>query len=195
MAELDPGSAPTESTLDLVARVQQGDATARERLFERCLPPLRRWARGRLPAYARDLAETSDVVQDAAINTLNNLARFKPEHPGALHAYLREAVANRIKDHIRRAKRRPLSVSLDEAIPEEGLSPLQQAIGREKLAVYEAALERLTAVDRAAIVSRIELQLSYAEVADALGKPTANAARAAVVRALERLIREMDRAR
>jgi DNA-directed RNA polymerase specialized sigma24 family protein len=51
----------------------------------------------------------------------------------------------------------------------------------------------LNEVDRAAIVARIELQHSYAEVASALGKPTANAARVAVVRALDRLIREMDR--
>lgn len=186
---------PTESTLDLIERARQGDAAARERLFERCLPPLRRWARGRLPAYARDLADTLDVVQDAAVSTLNNLARFHPEHPGALHAYLREAVDNRIKDHIRRANRRPMSVPLDEALPEDGLSPLQQAIGQERLALYEAALARLSDMDRAAIVSRIELQHSFAEVASALGKPTANAARVAVVRAIERLIREMDRGR
>jgi RNA polymerase sigma factor (sigma-70 family) len=185
----------TETTLDLILRVRQGDSAARERLFERSLPPLMRWARGRLPIYARDLADTIDLVQDAAINTLNNLARFHPEHPGALHAYLREAVANRITDHIRRAKRRPVSVMLDENLAEAGRSPLEQAIGQEQIDLYDAALGRLNDLDRAAIVARIELQCSYAEVAEALGKPTANAARVAVVRAIERLIREMDRAR
>jgi RNA polymerase sigma-70 factor (ECF subfamily) len=182
-----------ESTLDLIERVRQGDAAARERLFERCLPPLQRWARGRLPPYARDIADTHDIVQDAAISTLNNLCRFESQHPGALLAYLREAVANRIKDHIRRANRRPMSVMLDDALPETRPSPLQEAIGQEHIARYEAALARLNDMDRAAIVSRIELQLSFAEVASALGKPTANAARVAVVRAIERLIREMDR--
>jgi RNA polymerase sigma-70 factor, ECF subfamily len=198
LAEFDeasdpPSVSPMESTLDLIERVRQGDAAARERLFERCLPPLQRWARGRLPRYARDIADTHDIVQDAAISTLNNLSRFESQHPGALLAYLREAVANRIKDHIRRANRRPMSVILDEALPETGLSPLQEAIGQEHIARYEAALARLNDMDRAAIVSRIELQLSFAEVASALGKPTANAARVAVVRAIERLIREMDR--
>jgi RNA polymerase sigma factor (sigma-70 family) len=130
----ESGPWPTESTLELVDRVHQGDAAAREQLFERCLPPLRRWARGRLPAYARDLVDTVDLVQDAAISTLNNLATFHPRHAGALHAYLREAVANRIKDQIRRVKRRPVSVLLDEDVPEDGLSPLEQAIGREQLA-------------------------------------------------------------
>ena len=47
--------------------------------------------------------------------------------------------------------------------------------------------------DREAIVARIELQQSYEEIAVALGKPTANAARAAVTRALARLIDELDR--
>jgi RNA polymerase sigma factor (sigma-70 family) len=172
-----------------------GDAEARERLFERCLPALWRWARGRLPAYARDLADTYDVVQDAALNTLNNLPRFQSEHPGALLGYLREAVANRIKDHIRRAKRRPVAVPLDDEVPEHGLSPLEHAVGQEQIALYEAALQRLSEIDRTAIVSRIELQYSYAEIASALGKPTANAARLTVVRAIERLVREMDRER
>jgi RNA polymerase sigma-70 factor (ECF subfamily) len=162
-------------------------------LFARCLPALRRWAHGRLPAFARDLADTADLVQEAAISTLNNLDRFEPRHPGALNAYLREAVANRITDYIRRAKRRPVSVSLDERQRDDSASPLDVAIGREQVARYEAALARLNELDRAAIVSRIELNYSYDEVADALGKPNANAARSAVVRALERLIRELDR--
>lgn len=186
---------PIGSTLELLDRVQAGDVTARELLFARCLPALQRWARGRLPAYARDLVDTFDVVQEAAFATLKNLDHFYPDHPGALNAYLREAVANRIRDEIRRVKRRPMIVSLNDAQPDDAVSPLDQAIGQEQLARYEAALARLSQTDRAAIVSRIELQYSYAEVASALGKPTANAARVCVVRALERLVGEMDRER
>jgi RNA polymerase sigma-70 factor (ECF subfamily) len=154
---------------------------------------LRRWARGRLPPYARDLADTYDIVQDAAISTLRNLDRFTPEHPGAFMAYLREAVQSKIKDHLRRTDRRPSTVTLHEQRDETG-SPLELAIGREALENYEAALERLSSLDRAAIIARIELQQSYEEIKDALGKPTANAARVAVVRALERLVREMAHA-
>ena len=42
------------------------------------------------------------------------------------------------------------------------------------------------------MVSRVELGLSYAEIADLLEKPSANAARMAVVRALVRLAAEMS---
>jgi RNA polymerase sigma-70 factor (ECF subfamily) len=65
------------------------------------------------------------------------------------------------------------------------------AIGREGMNRYEAALARLNPGDREAIIARMELQQSYEEVALALGKPNANAARVAVRRAIERLLREM----
>ena len=45
-----------------------------------------------------------------------------------------------------------------------------------------------------AIVGRIELQYSYEELATVLNKPTANAARVAVARALKRLVDEMRQA-
>jgi RNA polymerase sigma-70 factor (ECF subfamily) len=70
-------------------------------------------------------------------------------------------------------------------------SPLERAIGREGIERYEAALQRLKPEDREAIIARIELQQSYEEVAIALGKPNANAARSAVTRALARLIDAM----
>ena len=46
---------------------------------------------------------------------------------------------------------------------------------------------------REAIVARIELQYGYEELALALGKPTANAARVALKRAVARLLEEMNR--
>jgi RNA polymerase sigma-70 factor (ECF subfamily) len=66
------------------------------------------------------------------------------------------------------------------------------AIGRQGLERYDAALARLRPADREAIVARVELQQSYEEVAIALDKPNANAARVAVARAVKRLIQAMD---
>lgn len=192
-----PGAADhldADSTLSLLEKARGGDDDARSRLFERCLPALRRWARGRLPPYARDLLDTHDLVQEAAIQTLKHLDGFESQHPGALNAYLREAVANRIKDQVRRVKRRPVPVPLEnDAHPDGNRSPLDLAIAGQGIEVYEEALARLKPLDRAAIVSRLELQYSYEEVADSLGKPTADAARQAVLRAMKRLIAEMDR--
>ena len=71
-------------------------------------------------------------------------------------------------------------------------SPLEHAIGREGMERYEAALQKLRPKDREAIVARMELQQSYEEIAVALGKTNANAARVAVTRAIARLIEQMD---
>jgi RNA polymerase sigma-70 factor (ECF subfamily) len=87
---------------------------------------------------------------------------------------------------------RPAAAEIDSQLPHDGTSPLEAAIGTQALERYEAALARLTDEEREAVVTRVEFGLSYAEVADALGKPSADAARMAVVRALVKLAREMD---
>lgn len=189
------GDNPLESTTDLLARARKGETRALEQLFSRCLPALRRWARGRLPAYARELADTQDLVQETVLRMLHRLDAFEPRHQGALQAYLREAIANRIRDEIRRVRRQGVPLALDDAQAHDSPSPLEHAVGRETMERYEAALRRLRPSDREAIVARLELQQSYEEVAVALRKPNANAARVAVTRALARLVREMDHGR
>ena len=71
-------------------------------------------------------------------------------------------------------------------------SPLEEAIGHEAVERYERALERLKPDEREAIIARVELGYSYEELADALGKPTADAARKAARRALVRLAEELQ---
>jgi len=184
---LDP-----ETTVELLNRVKAGDDQARERLVSRCLPPLRRWARGRLPTYARDMLDTEDLVQDSVIAALRRIEGFEARREGALQAYLRQAVANRIKDVIRYKRRRPMQTELPEDAADQGESPLDQVIGLQNTERYEAAMLRLREADREAIVARVELRYSYQELAVALGKPTPDAARVAVARAVYRLAREIS---
>ncbi len=185
-------SHPLESTQELLSLVRQGDREALDRLFARCLPPLRRWARGRLPAAARGALDTQDLVQDTLVNSLRRLDQFDSRHEGALQAYLRQAVLNRIRDEARRFTRRPPAAELTDSFQSEAASPLDIAIGREGVARYEAALQRLRPSDREAIIGRLELQHDYQELAVILGKPNANAARVAVTRALARLMEQLD---
>jgi RNA polymerase sigma-70 factor (ECF subfamily) len=186
-----PSTAP-ESTLALLLKAQDGDSAARDRLFERCLPRLQRWARGRLPGFARELVETDDLVQETLYRVLRRLPSFEVRHEGALHAYLRQVLLNRMRDEVRRAVRRPASEELTEAQPDPTASPLELAMGKEAVERYETALLGLRPRDREAVVGRIELQYSYEELALALDLPTANAARMAAARALERLVKAMN---
>jgi len=180
------------NTFDLLERFKQGDQEAVSLLVERSLPPLKRWARGRLPQWARGNADTQDLVQDAVIRALPRLRTFEARHPGALQAYLRQAITNHIRDEIRRVNTRPAKAELRDSHPDLSPSPLEEAIGKEGVERYEAALKELRPADREAIVARLELQQSYEEVAIALGKPTADAARMAVARAIKALVQVMN---
>lgn len=180
-----------ESTNVLLARARAGDAAALDSLFERHLPRLRQWASGRLPRWARDASDTPDLVQDALLQTLRKVDGFEPAHDGALQAYLRQAVMNRIRDEIRKRQRRPLGPSPSDLESVEP-SPLEQAIGRQTVDRYEAALARMRDEDREILIGRIELGLTYEELAEAVGKPSADAARKAAQRALVRLVEDMQ---
>jgi RNA polymerase sigma-70 factor, ECF subfamily len=182
-----------DTTFDLVERAKTGDTDALNDLFAKYLPSLRRWASGRLPRWTRDLMDTDDLVQETVVRAVKRIDRFESRHEGALQAYLRQAIVNRIRDEVRRAKRAPMSEILDDNAADKGASPLENAIGTEALERYEAALTRLRPEEREAIVARVEMEGSYLDVAQALGKPSPDAARMAVSRALLRLAQEMNR--
>jgi RNA polymerase sigma factor (sigma-70 family) len=182
-----------DATVDLLERARAGDEAALNTLFERHLPMLRRWASGRLPRWARDIADTPDLVQETMLETLKHLDRFEHRGDGALQAYLRQAVVNRIRNEIRKRAARGMPETVDSGIQDDGTSPFEATIGQQLLEQYDAALQRLRPEEREAIVSRVEFGLSYSEIASALGKPSANTARMFVVRALVRLAEEMNR--
>jgi RNA polymerase sigma-70 factor (ECF subfamily) len=181
-AKFDP-----ESSMELLVGVRNGDAQSLDRLLARHLPPLKRWASGRLPNWARDLCETQDIVQESVVRALKHLDRFQPTADGGLRAYFRKAVTNRICDEIRRARRRGVQGELTERIEAKTPSPIEEAIGREVVERYDRALARLRPQERAAIVARLEHNQSYQQIAERLGKPSVAAARVAVGRALARL--------
>jgi len=183
-----------EATSVLLERVRAGDDAALDTLVSRYLIPLRRWASGRLPAWARDLRDTDDIVQDTLIGTLRHLDGFEVRKDGALHAYLRQSIGNRIRDEIRRINRRPAVETAHEAIEDRSPSPLEAAIGTEALANYERALATLSVEERDGVIARVEFGLGYPEIAAALGKVSPDAARMMVSRALLHLAREMGRA-
>ena len=187
----DGPSAPLDSTAVLIQRVREGDQDCLERLIERHLAPLRRYVSGRLPRWARDLADTDDLVQDTLLRTFSKMDAFEVRGVGALQAYLRQAVTNRLRDELRRKGRAPAFVDVDEQHLVGQGSPLEEAIGAEAAARYVAALARLEPEEREAIIGRVEMEYSYADLADVLGKPTADAARKATRRALLRLAEEM----
>jgi len=180
------------TSVELLQRARGGESEALERLLQRYLPAFREWASRRMPPWARNSVDTDDLVQETLLHTIRQLQHFEPRRDGALQAYLHQALRNKVRDRLRQlGRRRPVTFPSQE--PDRRPSPEEAAIGHEAYERYEAALARLSARDREAIVARIELRQGWAEVAAALGKPSADAARMAVARALRRLAEEMVR--
>lgn len=181
------------STLALVERAREGDRAALELIAERYRAALTRFAHGRLPSHARGLADTADLVQVAIVRMLDRLDGFEPSFKGALLAYLRLAVLNQVRDEIRRSRRRPAVEPLSGEHRWPGPDPLQQVIRDEERERYDAALAALPSDQQRAFLMRLEMDCSYREIAAALGRPTDDAARSLVRRAIAAMAESLRR--
>ena len=130
-----------ESSVELVRRARDGDRRALDHLFERYLPVLRRWAAGRLPRWARDLVDTDDMIQETLMGTFRNVGAFEPRHDGALGAYLRQALNNRIRDEVRTSlahwsatERRQLAALLERMVTDFRTGGLPAGLDNERTA-------------------------------------------------------------
>jgi RNA polymerase sigma-70 factor (ECF subfamily) len=179
-------------TVSLLARARAGDVHARNLLLQRHRPALVRWVHGRLPLRTRDDQDTEDIVQRSLIRALEPMERFEPRHEGAFLAYLCKVAQNLMLDDHRKVQRRPERVELEEHHADAGPTPLDLVVDGDELEHYEEALLRLPEDFRVAIRLRLELDYSYAEMAKAMERPTENAARLLLQRAVKRLVREMN---
>lgn len=187
-----PESSPLESTALLLRQVREGDEVARERLFARFLPVLQAWGHRRLPSRARDLADTDDLVQVTLARALRRLGEFESRREGAFLAYLRTILITLVREEIRRSSRRGERADLSDELPDPRASVVEQLLGRERMERYERALGALADEQREAVLLRIEFGYTWEQIAEALGKPSPNAARMAVVRAIEALGSRID---
>lgn len=189
---IDRVPADDTTTGELILRWRGGDRAALDRVFRRYLPALRRWAHGRLPAWARDEENTDDLVQETFVRAVQRMAQFRQERPGGLTTYLRKTLHHRLIEEVRRAARRREVHDSSPEIRAADPSALQEVLGGELLAIYEEALSRLSEESRGAVICRVEEGMSYAAIAKALGKSSPDAARMTVARALVQLARTMQ---
>ena len=186
----DATKAPTRRTVStafLLEDIRAGDSEATARLVKRYLPLLRRWAHGLLPSRARQYSDTDDLVLVALIRGLRLAGSFEHRRRGSFLAYMKQILRNQVRDEVRRPGAKIEFVEPPDDLAGDGGTPLDEIIGRESLESYESALAALSDKDRDRIIMRVELGLSYREIAEVLGSPSEDTARVAVRRALERL--------
>lgn len=179
---------PLDSTAELLGRARSGDTRAEQALLTRFLPLLQRWARGRLPGTARDLAETDDLVQVSLLRAVRRLDSFEPRREGAFLAYLRKIVLNAIREECRRSASRG---NVEDRFANFVVPDAPVPSNNPTLASYEAGLGTLSERQREAVILRLEFDYSYAQIAEAIDSPSEDSARMVVKRALLRLASEM----
>jgi RNA polymerase sigma-70 factor (ECF subfamily) len=157
-------------------------------ILESILPSITSWAHGRLPRRARRRMETGDLVQEAAVGALEHLPAADLERPAALRSYLKESIRNRIVDELRRSSRVEIG---DDGSREDARdaspSPLDASIDSEDRRRFRTALLSLDEQDQLLVVGRVDLELTYRELAIVSGSASPDAARIATRRAVFRL--------
>lgn len=188
MSDRPAPSLDLQATVELARRASAGEPAALEALLTRVRPRLVRWAHGLVPRKVRSLAETEDLVQEALLSTVRNLAGL--ERPEAFVPYLRQAVRHRVLDLARRGARfleTDLPTNFDPPARED--SPADRLAAAELMDRYETALAALSERDRLAVIFRMEWSLPYRDLAIELGMPSADAARMVTARAVAALAR------
>ncbi|MEZ4655520.1 MAG: RNA polymerase sigma factor [Candidatus Eisenbacteria bacterium] len=179
------------ATQTLVERAAGGDAVALDLVCRRLRPQLVGWTRGRLPERVRSLLDTEDLVHDAMIGAIRNLRTFESRGEGSFFRYIQTAILNRIrKEAVRLGARSADEITNEIASPDP--SPAQEALGQRAYETYRAALDRMSPMEQDLIIGHVELHLSAADLAIHTGKPSVDAARMALRRALENLARGME---
>ena len=176
-----------EPTEQLLRRIRAGEADAKQSLYTRCLPLLQRWAHARLPGYARDIADTDDLVQVTLLRALNHLHEFETSGSGSFLAYLRQILLNEVRAELRKRQVRGDKVDI-ETVPlaDESASVVEHLVGHERLRSFERALAELDREDQALIIMRLELGMSYPEIGFDVGME-ANSVRMRITRAFRKI--------
>jgi RNA polymerase sigma factor (sigma-70 family) len=175
---------PTRALID---QASAGNERALRAICDRFGPKLTAWGRGRLPSQARDLLATEDIAQDVIARSLERLGGFRSKDSGSFLAYLKTAFMNRVRNEIRNAGRRPSREELPDNIPALDPSPIEQILGREAEKRYNEALKLLSPEEQELVIGRLELQMTYHELAIHTAKASPDAARMAVYRAIRKL--------
>jgi len=158
----------------LIRRCQEGDDMARAQ-FCAAYMELVRWAVRRKLATALEgpLLETDaeDISNEVFERLLadNCMALTRLHRPQSLRAWLITVAQNRTVDWIRKHRAR---LRTQDAVTSEDdgacvPSPLEHAVERERLAIVQAGLDELPALDRLILNLYYVRGLKYAEIAQA----------------------------
>jgi RNA polymerase sigma-70 factor, ECF subfamily len=163
-------SVPEEDAL--VTALCQGVEEAYEILIQRYQQPVYNL----VCRLLNDPADACDIVQEVFLKVFRNIGSFRGN--SSLKTWIYRIAVNEAYNHRRwfsRHQRQEIAMGAEEGMPsyedslaDPGRTPFDQAADHETRALVEAALEKLNAKFRAAVVLRDIEDLSYEEIATVL---------------------------
>jgi RNA polymerase sigma-70 factor, ECF subfamily len=162
-----------------IRAAQRGDRSAFASLVEAYWDRLYRW----LHHLTHDRHTAEDLVQETFLKAFAGLDRF---HAGTNFAAWLFRIAHNNFANGRRAAARKREPLPDELAAKD-FGPLEEAESREALAEVAHAMQRLPAEFRAALLLRVEQNLSFREIAEVLDL-TEETARWRVFKARQKLL-------
>jgi len=166
----------------LITRMQQGDRTAMQVVYDRYKDDLLTVAR----CLLGDHWTAEDCLHDVFVGFVAGLRQLKPN--GSLKGYLVACVSNRARDHLRRQVRQVPMADSAEHLPAQAPGPVTQLVAKEQVHAVQTALGRLPYEQREIITLRLHGDLTFREIALSQGV-SLNTVQARYRYALERLAR------
>jgi RNA polymerase sigma-70 factor (ECF subfamily) len=162
----------------LIVRARDGDRAAFADLVERYWQRLFRW----LYQLTRDRHTAEDLTQEAFLRAFAHLSRFQPgtNFVAWIFRIAHNAFANICRSNRKREQ-------MPEEILDRSVGPYEEAVGREAAEDVARALEQLPTDYRAALLLRVEEELSFRQIAEVLDL-TEETARWRVFKARKRLL-------
>jgi RNA polymerase sigma-70 factor (ECF subfamily) len=196
-AAASSGAAPValgeRSDEELMAASAAGHRDAFEVLVARYLPRLTSYC----AKLTRDAGAAEDLAQDTLLALWHRRAGYRPQR--ALRVLVFTIALNRCRNHARSWRRRLRWLGLADARNDDEIDaaplpepvPVDQLLELERQRRVRAALARVPHDARAVLLLRYEQELSYAEIAEVVGRREVTA-RSQVFHALRKLARVLE---
>lgn len=150
----------------LASRAKSGDRVALRSIYERYAPQIRRFVRDML----RDPAAADDALQDTFVRVFQHIAALnEPEHLAGWIFGIARRVCLEHRRHTSRRQRTTEPAEDSTDTPDSSATPEALFLGSEAAAALDRAVDQLEPNRRAVLLLRCDHQLSYDEIAAAMG--------------------------
>lgn len=179
----------TETYLELLERVRNGDQDALGRLLEQLRPYVRVIVRSVRRGPIERLKDDSDLIQEALLQASQSVCGFRGVTIAEWLGWLRTVTIRSTARTLTRLDLKldeHLDASIASQLPDSQVNPCDAAIRQENAARMSLALARLPEDMQQVLLGRIVDGLDHAELADQLGR-NSGAVRMLYLRALRKL--------